>query len=117
MAKHFTITKDTFTCTRNHGAIAAEPALTASTVRARLLDDPWAAHEADLASDSVPRQPQARRSRQTYRPRISPGSFTVSRLCDVDPQPPQLRLLDIPAAAGFFIGLEVVAVPMSSLVR
>jgi len=54
MAKHFTITKDTFTCTRNHGAIAAEAALTASTECARLLDDHWAAHEADLASGPVP---------------------------------------------------------------
>jgi hypothetical protein len=52
-----------------------------------------------------------------YPPGTSPDDFTGSRLCDVDPQPPQLRLLDIPTAAGFFVRLEVVAVTMSSLVR
>src|SRR5215207_548992 len=70
-----------------------------------------------LCPRSCLRQRKIRRSRQDTAHRMSPGSFTVLRLRDVDPQPPQLRLLDIPAAAGFFVGLEVVAVPVSSLVR
>src|SRR5215208_7859184 len=92
------------------------PATDATRCRAhmlRMLPLHQRARGAGSAPDRVLRQRQIRRSRQDTALRMCPGSFTVVlRLCDVDPQPPQLRLLDIPAAAGFFVGLEVVAVPV-----